>query len=307
MLVASFAAGCARPAEQIVATPAADPPDERLAISKVSAGQASHLQNLLRLTERIFSGGEPQGDEAFSELSSLGVDVIVSVDGAKPDVETARGHGLRYVHIPIGYDGISHEAGRSLARVVREAAAAGETLYFHCHHGKHRGPAAAAIACIAAQASDHDAARQILVAAGTSHDYAGLWRDVAAYVPPAGGAELPELVEAATTDSLVAAMSNIDRAFDHLKLLQTNGWTTLPEHPDVVATQEAIVLREGLHESRRTLPEGYDEQFIDWLREAEALAETLERQLKSEDAGAASQTMQALEAACQRCHKRHRN
>jgi hypothetical protein len=39
------------------------------------------------------------------------VKTIVSVDGGKPDVETARKHGIRYVHLPIGYDATDCTAG----------------------------------------------------------------------------------------------------------------------------------------------------------------------------------------------------
>ena len=79
------------------------------------------LQNLLQVSRRIFSGGEPNGDEAFASLARLGVRTVVSVDGVKPDVEATRKHGLRYVHIPIGYDGVEKKAGLSLARLVRDA------------------------------------------------------------------------------------------------------------------------------------------------------------------------------------------
>ena len=57
-------------------------------------------------------GAEPHEDVAFAELAELGVRTVVSVDGAKPQADAARHHGLRYVHIPIGYDGVSEEAGQ---------------------------------------------------------------------------------------------------------------------------------------------------------------------------------------------------
>ncbi|MEX2317959.1 MAG: tyrosine-protein phosphatase [Pirellulales bacterium] len=279
----------------------------KLSITKPDPAATPHLHNLLQLTNNIYSGGEPHGEEAFAELAKLGVKVIVSVDGARPNIEAAKKHGLRYVHIPIGYDGIPAEAGQSLARVVREADAAGDTVYFHCHHGKHRGPSAAAIACIAADAADNEAANQILVTAGTSKDYAGLWRDVAAYRPAAADAKLPELVEVAQVDSLVTAMSNIDRAFDNLKLSQAGDWKILADHPDIVAAQEALIVKEALHESGRNLAQGCDEQFVTWRREAETLAAKLETQLKAGDAGGANQTMAHLDAACNQCHTKHRN
>jgi hypothetical protein len=278
-----------------------------LLLTRPAASQYPHLHNLLRLSERIYSGGEPVGDEAFGELARLGVKVVVSVDGARPNVDAARKQGLRYVHIPIGYDGIPDEAGLALARVAADGARAGETLYFHCHHGKHRGPAAAAAACIADGVVDSSAAGQILEKAGTSQEYAGLWRDVASYQPPSPGTVLPELVEVAEVDSMVAAMSQIDHAFDNLKLCQAEKWATPADHPDIVAVQESLLVKEGLHEAGRTLAEDYDEQFIGWLREAEGLAEALERQLKAGDVQGADRTMIGLDQACKRCHVEYRN
>jgi protein tyrosine phosphatase (PTP) superfamily phosphohydrolase (DUF442 family) len=280
---------------------------EKLSISKPEPADTPHLHNLLKLTPTIYSGGEPHGEEAFADLAKLGVKVVVSVDGAKPNVAAAKKHGIRYIHVPIGYDGIPAEAGQSLARAVREAATAGQPVYFHCHHGKHRGPAAAALACIAAGAADNKSAEQILVTAGTSKDYPGLWRDVAEYVPPPAGAKLPELVEIAQVDSLTAAMSSVDRAFDNLKLSQAGGWKALADHPDIVAAQEALIVKEALHESSRNLAAGHDAEFVTWLREAGLLAAQLETQLKTGDGAGAKQTIAKIEASCKQCHARHRN
>src|SRR5262245_9667583 len=80
-------------------TPAAAP--ERLDIRGT--------ENSFRVSPRIYSGGEPRGAEAFAALKKLGVKTVISVDGAAPDVEAARKVGIRYVHLPIGYDGIPRE------------------------------------------------------------------------------------------------------------------------------------------------------------------------------------------------------
>jgi protein tyrosine phosphatase (PTP) superfamily phosphohydrolase (DUF442 family) len=108
---------------------------------------AKRLPNPVRLHPRVISGGLPEGDEAFAELKALGVRTIVSVDGAEPDVDTATRYGLKYVHLPHGYDGIPESRVRELAKAVRELEG---PLYIHCHLGKHRSPAAASAACVAA-------------------------------------------------------------------------------------------------------------------------------------------------------------
>jgi protein tyrosine phosphatase (PTP) superfamily phosphohydrolase (DUF442 family) len=268
------------------------------------AAEYPHLHNLLMVTDRIYAGGEPHGGEAFANLAKLGVKTIVSVDGAKPDVEAAKQHGLQYVHIPIGYDGVPEDAGQSLARLVREADG---PFYVHCHHGKHRGPAAAAVACIASESADGKQALRILERAGTSRDYPGLWRDVENYTPPPADAALPVLVETAEIGSFAAAMAQIDRSYDNLKLCRDAGWKTPDDHPDLAPGQEALLLQEGLHEAARNLADAYDAQFKTWLAEAEEHAKAVQAALKSQSADNATTQFSALEQSCKQCHQKHRD
>src|SRR5438046_379302 len=65
------------------------------------------IENAFRVTDRMISGSQPEGDAAFAALAKAGVKTIISVDGSKPDVATAKKYGLRYIHLPIGYDGIN--------------------------------------------------------------------------------------------------------------------------------------------------------------------------------------------------------
>ena len=76
------------------------------------------IHNAFRVTDRILSGSQPEGDAAFAELARLGVKTIVSVDGAKPDVASARKNGMRYIHLPFGYDGIPAERIAQLTRAA---------------------------------------------------------------------------------------------------------------------------------------------------------------------------------------------
>jgi protein tyrosine phosphatase (PTP) superfamily phosphohydrolase (DUF442 family) len=109
--------------------------------------ESDNLAHLLDLGSDLYSGSMPPNADAFAELAAMGVKTVVNVDSASPAVELAEAAGLTYVHIPIGYDGIPEEAALALERVIRDSA---KPIYFHCHHGKHRGPAAAAIALRAA-------------------------------------------------------------------------------------------------------------------------------------------------------------
>jgi len=262
------------------------------------------LHNLLKVTERIYSGAEPHGEAAFSELAKLGVKTVVSVDGARPDVETAKKYGLSYVHIPIQYSGVPDDAAKALARAAAEAEG---PLYVHCHHGKHRGPAAAAVACVASGAADGRRALAILKKAGTSENYPGLWRDVEAFEKPGPDEELPELVDVAEVDSMTAAMAKIDRANDNLDLFRAARWETRSDHPDLAAIQEARKIREGFDAAVKTAGEGTDERLKTWLGESHSAAAALESALQAADKPQATKHFATLEKACKTCHAEYRN
>ena len=83
------------------------------------------LHNVYRLSDRLYSGGGPEGDAGFAALQTLGVKTVVSVDGAAPDAATAGRYGLRYVHVPVGYDGIPREKAWRIAKAVAGPAGAG--------------------------------------------------------------------------------------------------------------------------------------------------------------------------------------
>lgn len=263
-------------------------------------------ENLLQISNRIFAGGEPQDDDAFARLAKLGVRTVVSVDGAKPDIETASKHGLRYIHIPLGYDGISEHAGLSLSRLVRDVQG---PIFIHCHHGQHRAPAAAAVACIADGTTNGKAAHQILEKAGTGKGYAGLWEDVEAFHSPPLDAELPEMQEIAEVDSLITAMVQIGRATENLRRCEENDWATPPKHPDIVPSREALLLKEGFRESARqfSLSDAEDQPLLKWLNESENTTDRMMRALEQDRNQDAREHFAALQQQCKRCHADFRN
>ena len=262
------------------------------------------LHNVLLAADGIYSGSEPHGDEAFAGLAKLGIRTILSVDGARPDVELARQHGLRYVHVPIGYDGVSPSASEKLAAAARETEG---PVYVHCHHGKHRGPSATAVICVAKGLCTGEQSLQLLKLAGTGQEYAGLWRDVAAYRPPRSGTKLPALVETAEVESLTAAMARVDRHWDNLKLCRDAGWQTPPAHRDLVPAREALLMKETFHEARRTLGPEYDSQFQSALEAAEQIATEIEAALNSDQRDTLGMRMESLDKSCKQCHVKYRN
>src|SRR5262245_39148534 len=162
----------ARTSTAQAATKPVQPPAPEQSAQQPQQLTAAHLPNPWRIHPQVISGGLPEGDAAFAELAALGVKTVISVDGAKPDVALAKKHGLRYVHLPHGYNGISTERVMELAKAVRDLPG---PVYIHCHHGKHRSPAAAAVACVGAGLLESSAAEPFLKAAGTSENYPGLY------------------------------------------------------------------------------------------------------------------------------------
>jgi protein tyrosine phosphatase (PTP) superfamily phosphohydrolase (DUF442 family) len=310
--IAAFAlaiAGCADRREDSLLGRTGAPLSVASAVRTQSARRLSEnlsgLNNVVLAGAGIYSGGEPHGDEAFASLARLGVKTIVSVDGAKPDLEKAHRYGIRYVHIPIGYDGVHEPARLTLTRVARDA---DRPIYVHCHHGRHRGPAATAIVCIAAGQARGEDALLILEAAGTGREYPGLWRDVEGFSPPASGAALPELTEFAQVESLPAAMASVDRHWDNLKRCQEANWQTPRDPTDLSPAQQALLLRESLHEAGRTAPrERFDGQFREWLDGAESLAAQIEAEIRDARFDDLSRSVQILEEACKTCHVKYRN
>jgi len=310
-LAISITLGCAR--EKVPEEQAATSEHEFSRPEKIAA---QHLPNAFRVHGKVISGGLPEGEEAFAELQALGVKTIISVDGAKPDVETARKFGLRYIHMPHGYDGIPDERALALAKAVRDLPG---PVYIHCHHGKHRSPAAAAVACVGAGMIDNDAALRVLETAGTSPSYRGLYESAsstrwidkekldALQVDYPENAQLPELAE---------AMVALEHTHDHLKQLAANAWQPIPAQPDLDSAHEALLLREHFTELLRSEETRSQPQYFqDLLSDSEAAAQELECELdawskagKQQDAPEATRkALQRVTSNCAACHQKFRD
>ena len=282
---------------------------------KVGRLQAPGIENLFRATDRIYSGSQPEGDEAFAALRKLGVKTILSVDGTRPDVERAAKFQLRYVHLPHGYDGIPTETA---ARLVKAARTLEGPIFVHCHHGKHRGPAAVGVICQATAGWTPDQAVAWMRRAGTSPDYAGLYRANADFrVPTAEAlARVPDAFPSrAEVSGLVDAMVAIDHRWDHLKAVRKAGWRAPPGQPDLIPATEALLLREAYRELQRDArAQAKGDTFLGLLRKAESDAKDLHALLDSRatplDEAAFRQAdalSKAAGEACAGCHKKFRN
>lgn len=274
------------------------------AAASVHGDEYPGLHNVNRAGESLLVGSEPEGEVAFEKLKELGVQTIVSVDGAPPDLAMAKKHGLRYIHIPIGYDGIPRQSALAMARVAKEAKG---LTYVHCHHGKHRGPAAAAIICLAAGTVSKQEALELMKRAGTGKDYTGLWRDVEAFTLPEKDEVLPELTEVAKMESIATAMAKLDRHFDHVKLMAKSGWKAPKDHPDLVAATESLLVEEGLTESLRNSELKTDAKFAELMSQSIKSAGELREAIRKNDSANAEQLIEALSKSCARCHAEFRN
>jgi len=251
----------------------------------------------------------PQGDAAFDALRDLGVRTIISVDGATPDVERARARGMRYVHVPVGYDGIRPDAAATLARAARDLPG---PIYLHCHHGKHRGPAACALIAVALGRMSQEEGEAFLRLAGTSPDYPGLYASVASG-RPLSDRELdsvpPSFPEIAPRPAFVQAMSMIQDAYDHLVEIRDAGWTVPPHHPDLVPAAEAARLENllrGLLEDEETRRR--PEAFRQLMAASQSAAAALEAAIVSAaPAGELTARLSAVGATCRDCHVPYRN
>jgi hypothetical protein len=191
-------------------------------------------------------------------------------------------------------------------------------VYLHCHHGKHRGPAAAAVAhlFIDGQCGVEDAVA-VMKLAGTDPRYRGLYAAPVALRRPtaeeldAVAGEFPEVARVAATAQVMVA---IDERWEHLNLARANGWRAPRDHPDVDPPHEALQLAEHYRELAR-LPEvkSRTAEFRNWLAAAEQEAVALEAMLRAGkargkvDIAAAGDAFGKAAASCTRCHAKYRD
>lgn len=278
------------------------------AVNPVERLDAKSLPNVVRLHPRVLSGGQPDGTAGFAELHELGVKTVVSVDGMKPDVETAKKYGIRYVHLPHSYDGIPKERVAELAKVLRDLPG---PVYVHCHHGKHRSPAAAATGCVAAGLIPASVSRSILEFSGTSEHYEGLYdaaeaaRPLDASLLDAMSADFPEVAE---LPAMAEAMVAIEHSHARMQAVAAAGWKVPPKHPDVEPAHEALLLRELYTELLRTDDvRDRPKPFRDSLRASEQAGIELEAALRANDPAKAKIALDRISANCTACHNDYRD
>lgn len=302
--------GCRAPSDD--APPAVAPPaaPEPPTVTYDDHGAPVGLHQFNPYSERLISGAQPEGEEAFRNLKALGVTTIVSVDGAKPDLELAHKYGLRYVHVPMQYSGVRPDEAAQVARAIQTTPDSGK-VYVHCHHGKHRSPAAMSAACVSLGLMSAEQAIEEMKVSGTDPKYQGLFRDVANARPLSADdlarvpADLPEYVK---PGDLAASMVDVDLRWEHLKAAKAVQWGVPPESPDVDPPHEARMLWELYREiARLDDATGHGPKFMTDLAEGEAAAKALEDALRAKDMSAAAAAFDRGAKACSSCHKKFRD
>ena len=239
--------------------------------------------------------GPRPSPEQIAELSALGVQKVISVDALPPE-SSLWGKSIRVRHLPLGYRDLPQTLQ---LRLARELATDPVKTYVHCHHGKHRGPAAALAALRTLDQFDQAEAMVWLDRCGV--EYQGL-RDAVQNAKPESIEKIQAatpLEEVAATRSLSRLMAEIDQVWDHLKKVPS------PEDP-VARTQkedasQLVDLFRLSSESAGPVDPAYPRQ----MREAIDLATELETQLQlGQDA---AQIRAALRASCRACHKAFRD
>ncbi len=259
------------------------------------------LPNLYRHDEGIYSGGLPEGQTGFRTLADLGVQTVISVDGAEPDIEAAAAAGLRYVHLPIGYNGIARSRLIELYVAMHDLPG---PFYIHCHRGLHRGPAAAVAVCQMEGAfATPDEVDARLKELGTAPKYSGLYRDARAATPvtPAErqSIDASQLVNRAAVPPLTQRMVELEHAWDRWgkEINEATGWNK-------AAQSEAVILSEILTEAGRLLENAPEKSPLRtalledgrWLAEAADRAE-----------GSPSDLTKQIRLRCDNCHARFRD
>ena len=255
--------------------------------------KVSNLQ-FHQLTPDIFVGPRPS-QEHIGELKALGIKKVISVD-ALPPKSSLWAEAIQIRHLPAGYQALPKTLQ---LRLARELSMDPVKTYIHCHHGKHRAPAAALAALRTLGQLDQAEARAWLDRCGVG--YQSLRKSVQDAQPESTQniqSAMP-LEEVAATRSLSRLMAEIDQVWDRLKKVPS------PDDPKLsTQTEDAAHLLDLFRLSSETAGP-VDPVYPKQMQEAIRLATALESELQNgEDA---AKLRADLRTSCRTCHRAFRN
>lgn len=283
--------------------------DRKLNVVEGAGPRERHpgLHNVVAMSGFLLNGSEPNGEAGFDSLANLGIKSIISVDGNPPDTVRAAARGMRYVHLPLGYDGISEPERFRLTRAVRDLP---KPIYIHCFHGFHRGPAAGTIALVSLGTITSDEGVALMARVGTDPHYEGLYdavrrarrlpRSVVSHVSD----EFPDRV---VPRGFTGKMATIGRRWDHLKLIAAAGFETPIDHPDLVPVRESAALVSLLASAANEPyevpdPAAFRRTLQDATTAARALSDEVSRRGPNQ-----AKLLGLLRSTCKECHAKWRN
>jgi protein tyrosine phosphatase (PTP) superfamily phosphohydrolase (DUF442 family) len=268
------------------------------------------LPNVVTYTPDLIVGAAPEGDEGFETLRRMGIKSIITVDGSTPEIQEAHQFGFRYVHLPIGYDGMDADRALDIARAVADLP---KPVYVHCHHGKHRGACAGAVAAVELGWMTNAQALAKMKISGTAPAYHGLFqvvriaRKIAPAELAAGNHAFPEIWK---PSGLVQTMVHVDNTFDALKEIEKAGWKVPADHPDLVPAAQAGQLAD-LFRTAQSLEavKAHPPEMAQWLATASEEATSVEEGLVQGKLRNAelSARLKRVAKSCNDCHAKYRN
>jgi hypothetical protein len=191
-------------------------------------------------------------------------------------------------------------------------------FYVHCFHGRHRGPAGAAIGRIVLDDVPREQAiGEMRQYSGTSKKYEGLYRSVATRPIPDFDETLAldyNFPPVETLDGVPGAMVPIARSHDWIEILGGLDWAVDPENPDIDAYNEARILNEAFaagpqFADYQSQPEDFKQMWAKATQASADLTEQLRRHNNGEaEMGAAAKASFAIvQQSCTDCHAGYRN
>lgn len=280
-----------------------------LGLPEVPPQEYPGLHNVFVLSPTIISGSEPNGRAAFEALRDMGVKTILSVDGKTPEAALAAQFGMRYVHSPIRYKGIDEDEIQRIAKTFHELE---PPFFVHCFHGKHRGPAAAAVGRVVLDGVERERAlAEMRQWCGTSSQYSGLYTTIARTEFPSAAQSAAfdwDFPQARPMQGFRQSMVEIPRLHDNIEVLSEMDWELDPEHPDIEPLNEAQTLLSVFRQANE-LEEVQQRpaKFQRLMAESVSHSERLVEALKQFDKMEAFDAFESLQARCTSCHRAYRN
>lgn len=275
-----------------------------------STAEPRHYQGLKQVVafqDNLYSGSRPESEVGIRDLIRLNVATIICVDGIPSEVEAARRHGIETIHIPLKYNAPNESQILDLCSAFSMNRSLGN-VYIHCHHGKHRSAAAAALLSIALGLSNVQEMKDRMQVSGTSQHYTGLWEAVekqqliSISEVNKNKKKFPSMVK---PTGMTAQMIEIDTALDRLLLVKQSQWTVPDAHPDLAPAADAGFIAEIFRSMKfEAEPKFSNKRFLNHTSNALQKASRLEQVLIKEtvDIGLLDQCFRQLKQSCIQCH-----